>query len=1633
MAKRTIRTSERKLKKTKKIIVKERLSGDVTNTIYPGGLTVGLEGREKNLKVYGDVSSTGTLRAEELFVAGQPVDGLSSTGVSFTFSTPVLTIDANRGYGDPSDGGDWPSNFDPSANAQITASTSGGTAITTTGHDYTNTSHGGDSNVTLNKYLIDSTNATATTTNGTVLTTEVTGINVSPTTEFSIAFKNGSKTLMVFKATVDSGVQFLTLTELTEHEDAGNSTDFIGATVVFPFKINVSDRVFTTNRTLTVKKLREGATGPQGTPGTDGAEGSDGPAGTAARAVNLAITTGKQVIVYDQDGLNPSPGTGSSAIVITATSVNTSGTAKYRFLLNDSEVQASSTDATYNFGAPASIDHSSLPLKIEVELREGDNSTVLARDQMTIPGVKDGSDAYTVVLENESHTIPADSTGTVIDPDGEGNPLTGYEGSGTKILVYKGGTKLTAISVGNDPVSGEYVVRGQVQSGTITSGSYSVNSDGDAVISNHTNFNSDLALISYTVFAESMSTSVTKLQTIAKSKQGVQGLQGATGATGAAGAAGRTVRLTTTTQAIVYDAAESNPTPDGVSSGQLVTITASGSNIPPGNTPYFTFYKDDVEDRAEGTIATYSYTPRASYSNMPDIIEVEMRESTDSSAPILARDQITIFGLKPGNDGYSVLLGNEAHTIPANFNGTFESGAFTGSGTTLNVFKGTTQLKHTTNSNAGSGFYRYAVSATNITADSSPDTTSSIYEVVYGDASAMSTSSNTASIQFTIYAEEGSADAATITKTQTFSKSKQGQTGTPGASGTDGKTVKLTTAAPQSVEYTAAGARSGSGTIRLTAQAFGTPAEGNSFFYRFTVDGTAGSFSSSTTHVDYTPPASFADMPEIVKVEVGEGTNATNAASNVVAQDEVTMFGIKPGVDGDDAYSMILTNESHSLPATHPTTTTAATYAGSGTTIRVYKGTTELEAVTATPNASQYTVAAVGTNIQPRGSAQPPVGPSSVSANGAVYNDHNGMSQTNATITYTVTTGGGGPTLVKVQTLSKSLKGDEGPTGPNGAASAGVQVRIDPSLAVVQTDSFGAPLTNALDSTEAGIRVAVNGVDQRIDNSGGLSVNNRWRITTDSANAAHAKIILSGSGATGGYGVTQNNNDYQATLSAIDSMTENATYRMIEVQVLVGGTTYKVNAVQQIIKAIAEVSDVQAIIRYPFMSIPLQDYSTYLYPQPLQDNTNHVHPRNEIYFGVDGTGITYDANGASGTNNRWWIDEANIQDTFLDPNYYAAGTPEHGTNLASVSSTPSAASFWPNGGGTYAKIGPTFGVNKLAIGYGRMKPNGSYRRFPIKYRDPAGIIRNYSVTESIFPHRIEPPKGTFKLAIEINFENLPLNLNRTYTPRILQTYLLLRETTVTDENDINSFRHGASNEMGPFPRRVGTTLPTADGTTSVNVQGILQQRWLQLESTTSGNESNRYKRSINITDSRDHAEQALTFNSHTPIRLTGNAFGQAWAAGLAYANSGGEADDVIVGVDLYSIEADSDSHGASRMATYVGSIQFEHKPTSTQAPYMEFSNNLGDNEAWAIHGTRRYDPFDDDTRAYRARSRSSDTEASTEIMKVASGQSIIAVAWFNRQQNTDKFPSAGKIRIDTTIEFYRLIQYSDDELRSIDI
>ena len=121
-----------------------------------------------------------------------------------------------------------------------------------------------------------------------------------------------------------------------------------------------------------------------GTDGVDGADGADGAAGVDGRVVSL--TTDAQVFVYNSSGTSPSP----SSATVTASALNTSGTVYYQFFLNDSSVQ-NSTTTTYSY--TPQTNESSMPDKVEVQIREGSSSsTILARDQITMSGVKPGAD-----------------------------------------------------------------------------------------------------------------------------------------------------------------------------------------------------------------------------------------------------------------------------------------------------------------------------------------------------------------------------------------------------------------------------------------------------------------------------------------------------------------------------------------------------------------------------------------------------------------------------------------------------------------------------------------------------------------------------------------------------------------------------------------------------------------------------------------------------------------------------------------------------------------------------------------------------------------------------------------------------------------------------------------------------------------------------------------------------------------------------------------------------------------------------------------------------------------------------------------------------------------------------------------
>ena len=146
-------------------------------------------------------------------------------------------------------------------------------------------------------------------------------------------------------------------------------------------------------------------------------------------------------------------------------------------------------------------------------------------------------------------------------------------------------------------------------------------------------------------------------------------------------------------------------------------------------------------------------------------------------------DDITIAKLADGSNALTALLSNEAHSVSADVNGNVSS--YTGSGTQIRLYEGATELNFD-GSGTSNGTWRISASGSNITPGSISD--SGVFATVGNHANFL-TAAVTATIDYTITGKTAGGTSFSLTKTQSFSKSKtgtQGSTGATGATGSDG-------------------------------------------------------------------------------------------------------------------------------------------------------------------------------------------------------------------------------------------------------------------------------------------------------------------------------------------------------------------------------------------------------------------------------------------------------------------------------------------------------------------------------------------------------------------------------------------------------------------------------------------------------------------------------------------------------------------------------------------------------------------------------------------------------------------------------------------------------------------------------
>ncbi len=357
-----------------------------------------------------------------------------------------------------------------------------------------------------------------------------------------------------------------------------------------------------------------------------------------------------------------------------------------------------------------------------------------------------GTDAYSVNGTNENHNFPSASNGTVSDFSSFSNIYSIKKGSVT-LAFASSGTALNTFGLSKADTNCTSAIN---------------SSTGEITVSAITQTTAKITVtITDRYTGETIGTRVISL---GKSIPGAAG----------AGTDSRTVNLTASDFSIIYNSGGTSPSPSST-----ITLTATSQNF---DDPYFKFTGDGISDETSytdgsGAQDTFTFSVPASINTSPQTVRVGV---ADGNQVELAFDSITIASLQQGSAGYTPILSNEAHTFPATKAGAVSD--FTNSGTSIEVYRGATRLTPVANTGTP-GTDQFSVttnSDTNITVGSYTLNTASAHaNVTIGNHSSFTTSANTAEIEYSINIE----NELTVTKAQTFTKSKEGDDGAAGGTG----------------------------------------------------------------------------------------------------------------------------------------------------------------------------------------------------------------------------------------------------------------------------------------------------------------------------------------------------------------------------------------------------------------------------------------------------------------------------------------------------------------------------------------------------------------------------------------------------------------------------------------------------------------------------------------------------------------------------------------------------------------------------------------------------------------------------------------------------------------------------------
>jgi hypothetical protein len=523
---------------------------------------------------------------------------------------------------------------------------------------------------------------------------------------------------------------------------------------------------------------------------------------------------------------------------------NGSATASYTSAANESSY-------TYT---PSSASITSL--KAELYLAGGTTSKL---DEQSIPVVVDGTDTITAVLSNESATVPADSTGAV----------TSFAGANTTMSVYVGATDDSAnwtFAATKTNVTCTELTTSRTQTVTALS-----------------------ALSGYIDITASKTgySSITKRFNVNKSLNGANG-----------------------TSPLVYDIVTSTPVivkdaVDAATTGTYTSITIQGKKYDGSTTTNYGWVTVTANGDAEATTATdtssgvYTLSPTTTAGKSSYNIKL-YNQATVSGATLLDTQFVAVvYKGAPGaagNSAINAILSNGAHVFPADKDGNVSS--YTNSGTQLRVYEGATELAYDGVGTSNSTWTFSTGTPVNITVGTITD--SGTYATI-GAHSGVLAATDSSAITYTITGKSSTGVAFTVTQNQTFSKSKQGATGT-GTTGASNHRAYRSYAigsppatAPDATTNGAAPTTRG-GTAEVWSLSPVSITEGNA---QYQTDGTTPAGSTTTTWgIPYLSYFKVATL-EAIQTNTGNltvtgtikvGTNASTTNGILITPDNIIIY-----------------------------------------------------------------------------------------------------------------------------------------------------------------------------------------------------------------------------------------------------------------------------------------------------------------------------------------------------------------------------------------------------------------------------------------------------------------------------------------------------------------------------------------------------------------------------------------------------------------------------------------------------------------------------------------------------------------------------------------------------------------------